>query len=192
MQATTDPEQMEQLFTQLVHTSWKRYNEQYQNQKIDEVLVGAMIAANVKSGYLLIDLNSDGVSHYLRLEDPQTHSRVILQLRNHAEDLTVARVLGRLATVTVGYGEKAPNLGTVWGAFKTELKSMLMATAEPGVITFDADLTGGYIYAQVPLILNLDDYVASDLKVNLPLLQEHVGATVHSLRKYLRGRLALV
>ena len=186
-----EAEAKEHLFTQLVHASWKRFNEQYLNQKYDEVVVGAIVAANVKAGMLLIDLSSDGTYHHLRFEDPGDHTRIIVQLRNHAEDLTVARVLGRLASVTLGYGEKASNLVAVWNAFKTELKSVLMATGEPGVITFDADLTGGYIYAQVPLLLNLDDYIDSNLSVNLTLLQQHIDATLHSLRKYLRGRMAL-
>lgn len=191
IQHTEDAEAKEKLFTQLVQASWGRFNEQFLNQKYDEVVVGAIIAANVKAGMLLIDLSSDGTYHHLRFENPEDHTRSIVQLRNLSEDLTVARVLGRLATVTLGYGEKAPNLGTVWNAFKTELKSVLMATPEPGVITFDADLTGGYIYAQVPLLLNLDDYIDSQLHVNLPLLQQHIDVTVHTLRKYLRGRLAL-
>lgn len=186
-----DADAKERLFSQLVHTSWQRFNEQYLNQKYDEVVVGAVISAHVKAGFLLIDLSSDGTYHHLRFENPTDQTRAIVQLRNLAEDLTVARVLGRLASVTIGYGEKAPNLGTVWNAFKTELKSIMMATPEPGVITFDADLTGGYIYAQVPLVLNLDDYIDANLKVNLPLLQQHIDVTTHTLRKYLRGRLAL-
>ena len=56
-------------------------------------------------------------------------------------------------------------------------------------MTCDADLASGYIYVQVPLIVNLDDYFSAGLDVNYPLLQQHIGATVHSLAKYLNGRL---
>ena len=40
-------------------------------------------------------------------------------------------------------------------------------------------------------MLNLDDYIDADLKVNLALLGQHIDVTTHTLRKYLRGRLAL-
>lgn len=184
-------EEREKTFVDLVKYSWQKYNETFYNQKIDDVLLGAVVANMVEDGFSLIDLNSDGVNHHLRFENLATRERLVFKLRHLSEDLTVAKVQGHLGDVTVGYGQRTDDIATVWSTFKSEMKSMFMQTAEPGIITFDADLTGGYIYAQIGLILDLDRYVARDLAVNLQLFDEHMEAVIHSLKKYLRGRLAV-
>ncbi|HXE71112.1 MAG TPA: hypothetical protein VNO81_00500 [Candidatus Nitrosotenuis sp.] len=184
-------EEKEKVFLELVKFSWDRHNEVFHNQKLDDVLVGAVVAANVQDGHLLIDMNSDGVSHYLRFENPQDKSRLVFRLTHLGEDLATARVMGHLADVVIGYGEKTANVQGLFSAFKSEFKSAFVSAAEPGVVTFDADLTGGYIYAQIPLILDIDHYVDKSFKVNLELLNRHIESVVHSLRKYLRGRLAV-
>jgi hypothetical protein len=182
-------EELDKIFVGLVKESWNHYNETVQNTKMDDLLVGAVIAAMVEQGYSLIDLNSDGVSHYLRFEVLQTKQRLIFQLQNLAEDLVTAKVLGRRARIVIGYGERVNNIGTIWSAFKAEMKSGFLDQQEPGVITCDADMTAGYIYVQVPLILGLDQYLGQNYQVNYQLLQSHIGATVSALAKYLRGRL---
>lgn len=185
-------EEKEQIFTGLVKDSWKRFNEHYHHAKVDDVLLGAVVAANVRSGYSLIDLNSDGTNHFLRFENLQDHTRLVFRLHHLAEDLTVAKVQGHLADVSIGYGEKTGDLGAIWSTLKAEMKSMFVMQAEPGIMTFDADLTGGYIYGQIGLLLDLDDYIeVSTFQVDLPKLQSHIGSVVHSLQKYLRGRLAV-
>jgi len=188
-----DPEEMEKIFTDLVAYSWKRYDEILINKRLDEVLIGLVIASNVKSGYSLIDISSDGVNHYLRFENLSDGTRLIFRLTNLSEDLTQAKVLGHVANVTIGYGEKVRDLGKIWQAFKAEVKSTFLITDEPGIITCDADLTGGYIYAQIPLIFNLDNYLDKDhtYRADVDLLQLHINSTVHSLRKYLKGRLSM-
>lgn len=183
-------EELDKIFVGLVKESWNYYNETLQNTKMDDLLVGAVIASMVEQGYSLIDLNSDGVSHYLRFEILQTKQRLIFQLQNLAEDLVAAKVLGRKARIVIGYGEKVNNLSSIWSAFKAEMKSGFLDQQEPGVITCDADMTSGYIYVQVPLILGLDQYFGQNYQVNYTLLQSHIGATVSSLAKYLRGRLS--
>jgi hypothetical protein len=182
-------EELEKVFVSLVDFSWKKYNETVQNTHMDELLVGAVIASSVEQGYSLIDLTSDGVNHYLRFEHLPSKQRIVFQLTNLSEDLVSAKVLGRLARAVVGYGQMVQNAGAIWQALKAEMKSGLLDTNEPGVITCDADLASGYIYVQVPLILDLDRYFTSGYEVDYALLQEHIGATVHSLAKYLRGRL---
>ncbi|MEW6277996.1 MAG: hypothetical protein AB1758_05190 [Candidatus Eremiobacterota bacterium] len=184
-------EEKEGVFKALVQASWDKYNEIFYNQKLDDVLLGAVVASCVKEGHLMLDLNSDGVNHYVRFENPQDKSRLIFRLRHLAEEMSVAKVLGHVAEVVIGYGEKAGNPGAVWSALKSELKSTFLDSDEPGVITFDADLTGGYIYAQVGLILDLNTYLDTRLKVDVPLIRSHIDCTVHALRKYLQGRLAL-
>ncbi len=182
-------EELDKIFVGLVKESWTHYNETVQNTKMDDLLVGAVIAAMVEQGYSLIDLNSDGVSHYLRFEVLQTKQRLIFQLQNLSEDLVSAKVLGRRARIVIGYGERVNNLSTIWSAFKAEMKSGFLDQQEPGVITCDADMTAGYIYVQVPLILSLEQYFGQNYQVNYQVLQSHIGATVNSLAKYLRGRL---
>lgn len=183
-------EELDQVFVGLVNQSWKHYNEELQNTRMDDLLVGAVIASTVEQGYALIDLNSDGTNHYLRFEWLQTRQRLIFQLQNLSEALVTAKVLGRRARVTIGYGENVQNTGAVWSALKAEMKSGFLDATEPGVITCDADLAASYIYVQVPLILDLDQYFSDGWKVNYQLLQNHIYATTQALSKYLRGRLS--
>jgi hypothetical protein len=182
-------EQLEKVFVALVERSWKRYNEHLENKYMDDLLVGAVIASTVQLGYALIDLNSDGQRHYLRFEHLPTKERLIFELTNLSEELVTAKVLGRWARTVIGYGKMVKDTQSVWSAFKSEFKSGFMDDREPGIITFDADLTAGYIYTQVPLLLHLDDYFGENFQVNHRLLQQHLGATVHTLKKYLNGRL---
>ena len=182
-------EALEQVFVQLVDKSWQRYKEQELNRRMDDLLVGAVITANVKNGWSLIDLNSDGVNHYLRFEHPQSHARIIFDLSNMAESLVAAKTLGRHARVTIGYGQQVNNFAQTWQIFKAEMKSAFIDRSEPGTVTFDADMAAGYVYVQVPLLLDLDPYFAEDYQVNYRLIQGHLQAVVHSLRKYLQGRL---
>jgi len=185
-------EALEQVFVSLVDASWQRYEEVRRNGRLDDLLVGAVIAANVEAGYSLIDLESDGEHHYLRFEELPTKKRLIFELTNLTENLVDAKVLGRHARVVIGYGQMVDNVSKVWQILKDEMKSSLIEAREPGIITFDADLTAGYVYAQVSLIFELDQYLGEAYKVNYTLLQEHIDATVHSLAKYLNGRLGLV
>ena len=182
-------EDLEKVFVSLVDFSWKKYNETVHNTHVDELLVGAVIASTVENGYSLIDLTSDGVNHYLRFEHLPTKQRLIFQLTNMSEDIVRAKVLGRLGRVTIGFGQMVQNTGAIWQALKAEVKSGMIDQQEPGIITCDADLASGYIYVQVPLLLDLDQYFTSGYEVNYALLQQHIGATVHSLSKYLHGRL---
>lgn len=182
-------QQLDDIFIGLVKESWKHYEETRKNTQMDELLVGAVIASSVEQGYSLIDLTSDGVNHYLRFEFLSTKKRMIFQLQNLSEDLVTAKVLGRRARIVIGFGMMVNNVSAVWSAFKSEFKSGFLDVTEPGVITIDADLTAGYVYAQVPLILNIDQYLGQDYDVNIELLQKHIHATVSSLEKYLTGRM---
>jgi hypothetical protein len=181
-------QEIDDIFIGLVKESWKHYNETKSNSQMDELLVGSVIASCVDEGYSLIDLTSDGVNHYLRFEFLSTKQRIIFQLQNLSEDLVTAKVLGHRARIIIGYGEMVNNVSAIWSAAKSEFKSGYLDVTEPGVITVDADVAAGYIYVQVPLILNLDKYLGQDYEVNTQLMQKHLHATVASLQKYLRGR----
>jgi len=182
-------EQKEQIFSELIGKSWKIFSEREMSSKLDEVLVGAVIAAYVKTGNLLIDINSDGTRHYIRFENSTDKSRLIVRVNNWSEDFVRAKVQGHLAEVIVGYGQKADNMTSVWSTLKSEMKSAFIMENEPGIVTFDADVTGGYIYAQVPLILNIDDYLKGPFDVDNEKLTSHLDAVVHSLKRYLQGRM---
>ncbi len=181
-------EEQEQLYVSLVRESWKRYDEVYYNMRMDDLLVGGVITAMVEAGYGLIDLVSDGTNHNLRFENFASRERLIFQLTNLAENLIAAKVLGRHARVIIGYGRPVKNAGALWQAAKSEFKSAFLDATEPGVITVDADVSAGYIYVQVPLILGLDPYLSANYGVNYGVLQQHIMATVASLAKYLNGR----
>ena len=182
-------EEKEQIFSDLIGKSWKRFAEREMSSKLDEVLVGAVIAAYVKTGCLLIDITSDGSRHYVRFEHAQDKYRILVRVNNWSEDFVRAKVQGHLAEVIVSYGEKAANMATVWSTLKSEMKSAFIMENEPGIVTFDADVTGGYIYAQIPLILNIDDYLEGTFDVDNKKLTTHLDAVVHSLKRYLQGRM---
>jgi hypothetical protein len=185
-------EDTDAIFVGLVQESWKIHEEERHNRYVDDMLVGAVISAMVEDGFSLIDLSSDGTAHYLRFERLDTKQRLIFRLTNRAELLLAAKVLGRYADVIIGYGERVENTQALWQALKTELKSTFLESGEPGVITADADITSGYLYVQVPLILGVDTYFGEDYAIDYAMLRRHIGSTVHALHKYLRGRLELM
>ena len=98
-------------------------------------------------------------------------------------------MLGHVASVTIGYGERVSNLGRIWGAVKAEYKSGYLQSAEPGTVTIDDDLESGYIYAQIDLFWNITDYVDDHYQADYAKLGGHIGASIHALRKYLHGRI---
>src|SRR5690606_760896 len=118
----TVSEQLDQVFGQLVHRSWERYNEQLRTREIDDLLVGAVITAGVAQDYSLIDLTSDGNSHYLRFQHRQNKHRLMFQLAHQTGTVTAAKTLGQYAAVTIAYGEYVQDARTVWQALKTEVK----------------------------------------------------------------------
>jgi hypothetical protein len=156
---------------------------------VDEVFIGAVITSTLDTGYALIDLTSDGSNHYLRFQNMQDHTRILYQLHHLAHSPAEAKILGHIASVTVGYGERVNNLGRIWGALKAEYKSGYIQSTEPGTVTIDADLESGYIYAQVDMYWNITDYVDDHYHTDYPKLTEHVAVSIHALRKYLHGRI---
>jgi hypothetical protein len=209
-------EKLEAEFVSLVKQSWKTHQIYYWNDCVDEILIGAVINASLEKEYLLIDIASEqpyayaaavsttqtqpemGVSrgglpinsHFLRFENPKDNSRLIYKLDRITTDLAETKVLGQLANVTIGYGEKAKNFTQTMDILKQELKTSFVDTSEPGIITFDADMNSGYVYAQVSIIINISDYNVENQLGNIDYdkLNYHIEAVVHSLKKYLKGR----
>lgn len=179
----------DRIFGQLVKKSWEYHHGHERASVLDEVLIGAVITSTLDNGFSLIDLRSTGDHHHLRFEQLQSRARIVFQLRHLTPGLLASRVLGHQASVIIGYGEPVADFGRVWQALKAEYKSGFIQNAEPGTITVDADVTAGYVYVQVDMFWQVNDYVKDDLAIDYALLTSHVGSTVHALRKYLRGRI---
>lgn len=181
-------EELDRVFGELVRGSWAYFQAHETAAHVDEVFVGALITSTLDNGYSLIDLTSDGSNHYLRFESLGNGTRIVFQVNHLARDLVSARVLGQMASVVIGYGERVSDFDRIWSAMKAEYKSGYLQSPEPGTITVDADVTSGYVYVQVDLYWNIGDYVSDKLAIDYPKLTGHVGATVNALRKYLVGR----
>jgi hypothetical protein len=182
-------ERLEAIFVEQVKKSWDIHSEVTYASSVDDILLGAVIAGTVNIGYSLIDLVSDGTRHYLRFEDTRNNERLTFRLEHRTGDLVAAKSLGHLADVTIGFGCKVADSGVLWGTFKQEMKSIFIMSQEPGVVTLDADVTGGYIYAQVGLIWALEEYMRAPYEPDFAKLGEHINACKVSLQKYLQGRL---
>ncbi len=100
-----------------------------------------------------------------------------------------AKTLGHLARVFVGHGQRVENPQKLWSSFKQEVKSAFMDNNEPGVVNVDADLTAGYLYAQVGMLWDLGDYLTGQWTVDMKKLASHIYCCQVSLKKYLDGRL---
>lgn len=185
--ASTDGEALERAFTGLVKKSWAHYNQSLFSQRVDEVLLGAIVTVMVERGSALIDLTSDGTHHFARFERLADKSRVYFRVHHLTPDPVAAKVQGHLVSVVVGYGEFIDNFSVIWNAIKAEYRSGLIQTAEPGTITVDGDMETRYAHVQVDLYWDAGDYV-HDWKVDYGKLGADMDAVLHVLRKYLRGR----
>ena len=97
-------------------------------------------------------------------------------------------MVGHRANLTVGYGERLGNAGQIGQALRTEVASSFVATPEPGTVSFDADISSGYVYASIDLYLEPERYVGDDLVVDHDLLRRHVAALVHTMRTFVHTR----
>lgn len=177
------------VFSELVKFSRERYQEAFANQRLDDVLIGAVVASSVKAGYLLIGVNSDGTTHHVRFEHPTDQARIVFRLSHLTEDISAARVRGHLGSVVVGYGRPYATAAALWRDLSANEGNVFSASGEPGIVGFDADLAAGYLYAEVLLIMDLDRYIGKDLGVDLPVITSHLDGVVTTLRRCLDGRL---
>lgn len=185
--SSEDGEALEAAFAGLVKKSWAHFNQSLFAQRVDEVLLGAIITVMVERGSALIDITSDGTNHYVRFERLADRSRVYFRLNHLTPNPVAAKVQGHLVSIVVGYGEFIDNFSVIWSAIKAEYRSGLIQTAEPGTITVDGDMETRYAYVQVDLYWNAGDYI-QDWRVDHEKLGADMDAVVHVLRKYLRGR----
>jgi hypothetical protein len=183
-------DQLDEVFSGLVQSSWKYHHLLEDTQRMDDVLVGALITATLDTGRALLDITSDGTNHFLRFEDPNDRSRVSMAITHLTRDITTAKAVGQRAAVTVAYGEAITRFGQVIEAMRKQAKSGYVRSAEPGIVTFDKDDESKYLYAQIDLYLDIDDYISATFEVDYDKLTTAVGACVHALRKFLKGRVA--
>ena len=188
--ATTQPSDsdLDATFAGLVKESWQYHNMVENTMRVDELLLGALITVVLDAGHVLIDLTSDGTNHFLRFEDADDRARVTMAITHLTRDVTMAKAVGQRASLVVGYGEPIKSFGRVMDAIRKETKSGYLGRADPGIVSFDADTESQYIYAQVDLYLDVDHYVDAAFEIDYERLGGDVAATIHALRKFLRGR----
>jgi hypothetical protein len=180
---------LDEVFAGLVESSWKYHHLIEDTQRYDEVLVGGLVTATLDTGRALLDITSDGTNHFLRFEDPNDRSRVSMAITHLTRTVTTAKAVGQRASVTVAYGEAITKFGQVIDAMRKEAKSGYVRSAEPGIVTFDKEDESKYLYAQIDLFLDLDDYISPKFEIDYEKLGTAVSACVHALRKFLKGRI---
>lgn len=207
MSGMTDQE-LDDEFIDLVGRSWDMYKETEFATSIDEATLGGVITAMVDCGFVLIDLSTASAwaasaattttvdvgstvsmaHHQLRFEEPSTHARVTMSLEHLTPDPAVAKLIGHRASVIIGYGERVPNFTKVGQALRQEVQSTFIASPEPGTVTFDADLSSGYVYAQIDLLLELERYIDEHLDVDHELLRRHLASVVYTMKTFIQAR----
>ena len=187
-------QELDDAFIGLVGRSWEMYKETEFATSIDEAMLGGVITALVDCGFVLIDMETASVwagasgSHRLRFEEPADHSRVNVSLQHLTPDPAVAKMIGHRAQAVIGYGQRVPEFSKVGNAIKQELKSSFVVSPEPGTVTFDADITSGYVYAQIDLLMEIERYVDEHLDVDHELLRKHVASVIYTMKTFIQAR----
>jgi hypothetical protein len=204
-------QELDDEFIGLVGRSWEMYKETEFATSIDEATLGGVITALVDCGFVLIDLETAGASyvtttttttssggvdaastlsggHQLRFEEPETQARVTVALQHLTPDVASAKVVGHRATAVIGYGQRVKEFQKVGQAIRQEVQSGMIVSPEPGTVTFDADLSSGYVYAQIDLLLELERYVSEDLSVDHELLRRHLASVVYTMKTFVQTR----
>lgn len=209
-------QELDDEFIDLVGRSWEMYKETEYATSIDEATLGGVITALVDCGFVLIDLETAGAlyaavgadpaagttaaagtsvgstptsaHHQLRFEEPETKARVTVAIEHLTPDVASAKMIGHRASAIIGYGERVKEFNKVGQAIRQEMQSNLVLSPEPGTVTFDADLSSGYVYAQIDLLLELDRYVSEDLAVDHELLRRHLAAVVYTMKTFVQSR----
>ena len=210
MSGMTD-DQLDDTFIELIGRSWTIYKETEYANAIDEAMLGGIITALVDCGFVLIDLNTAspwatastaaggtgavdvgstaGLGHHrLRFEEPSDQSRVDVAIKHLTPDPALASISGHRASAIIGYGRRVPSFTKVGQALKQEVQSSFIVSPEPGTVTFDADMSSGYVYAQIDLLLELQRYVDEHLAVDHDLLRRHLASVIYTMQTFIHVR----
>ena len=189
MDVGLDPDRIAATFDSLVDASWAWYDDHLFAHHADQMFLGGLVTVVLDAGYVLIDLLREEHDHWLRFEDLESRARIALHLTHLTPTLEMEKTLGQRAAVTIGYGERQERFGAVMKVLGGEVQTKVVDDVAPGTFRLEADVAEKYVFANVPLFLELDRYVRRDWTVDEARLREDVGAVVHTLREWLRGRL---
>lgn len=193
-------DELDLTFMNLVDGSWEIYKESQTASSVDEAFLAGAITALVDCGFVLIDITTEGMrigsgqastlasGHELRFEEPSTKARVLLHLHHLTPDAGSAKILGHRAAAVIGYGAKLPNITQVANAMRQEAQAAMVDTQEPGSVSFDADLSSGYVYAQVDLLLQMDQYFVAGFEIDHDLLRRHLASVVYTMKSFVNAR----
>ena len=135
-----------------------------------------------------VDSTATAAHHQLRFEEPQTRARVTVAMEHLTADVASAKMIGHRASAIIGYGERVNDFAKVGQAVRQEMQSNFVLSPEPGTVTFDADMSSGYVYAQIDLLLELDRYVDEDLAADHELLRRHLASVVYTMKMFVQSR----
>lgn len=135
-----------------------------------------------------VDSAATAAHHQLRFEEPQTRARVTVAMEHLTPDVASAKMIGHRASAIIGYGERVNDFARVGQAVRQEMQSSFVLSPEPGTVTFDADMSSGYVYAQIDLLLELDRYVDEDLTADHELLRRHLASVVYTMKMFVQSR----
>jgi hypothetical protein len=188
MDVGLDPDRLASTFGRLVDASWTWYDDHLFAHHADQVFLGGLVTIVLDAGYVLIDLLREDQDHWLRFEEVATGARLAVHLTHLTPTLEMEKTFGQRAAVTFGYGERQERFAAVMKVLGGEIASKAVDDLAPGTFRLEADVTEKYVYAEVPLFLELDRYVQRDWTVQQDALREDVAAVVATLRDWLRRK----
>ncbi|MGI9605481.1 MAG: GYF domain-containing protein [Acidimicrobiales bacterium] len=189
--APAEPEsdaELDAIFADMVRDSWTHHKQLEFADRLDEVLLGAVINSTLANGFALIDLTSTGRNHALRFANAEAGSQITLGLEHLTPTAAEGEVLGHHARVEIGWGQRVADAAAAHAAVAEELSSGSMGNAEPGSVKVEADAATGFAHTKVDLIWAIEDYVARDYTVDDEALRRSMAAALHALRSYWNGR----
>ncbi len=177
---------MNSRFYELVKKGWKINEMENRAEYIDEVFAGAVISTLSDKGFVLLDIMSDGNSHYFMLENLESKHRIKILTHSMTHSLPEIKTIGAKAYVVFSYGIPIKKTFNIINSFKYESLSRGLTTI--GSISFDYD--NYYLYVNCPMYLLINEYIEFDsLNINIEKLSNDLNAIYESLDEYLKTRI---
>ncbi len=177
---------MNNRFYELVKNGWKINEMENKAEYIDEVFVGAIVSSLSDKDFILLDIMSDGNTHYFMFENLETKNRIKILAHSTTHTLPEIKTIGAKAYIVFSYGTPIKKSFSILGGLKYESLSKGLTTI--GSISFDYD--NYYLYVNCPMYLLINDYVGFDnLDINTEKLSNDLDAIFGSLIEYLKTRI---